>query len=165
MSILRTGIFIVAAKRTPFGAFGGKLANQSCTDLAEHASRVCLAESRLPPSAIDSVIFGNVCQSSKDTAYLSRHVGLRLGLPETTSAMSVNRMCGSGLQSVASAAMEIAVGQSHAVLAGGAENMSLAPFTLHGPRYGVRRASDMLPRVVSQQIQILSSVSDGHILL
>ncbi|VDL90764.1 unnamed protein product [Schistocephalus solidus] len=120
------------------------MANQSCTDLAEHASRACLAESRLPPSAIDSVIFGNVCQSSKDTAYLARHVCLRIGIPETTPAMSVNRMCGSGLQSVVSAAMEIAVGQSHVVLAGGAENMSLAPFTLHGPRYGVRRASDML---------------------
>src|SRR4051794_18911744 len=92
-------VFIVAAKRTPFGAFGGKLRDFTATELGAFAAKAALGT--LPSTTpIDSVIFGNVCQTSNDAAYLARHVGLRAGLPIDVPALTVNRLCGSGFQSV-----------------------------------------------------------------
>ncbi|KAI9246331.1 Thiolase, N-terminal domain-containing protein [Helicostylum pulchrum] len=135
-------VFIVSAKRTPFGAFGGKFKNLTAAELGGLASRAAIAE--LPKDVpIDSVIYGNVLQTDISGAYVSRHVGHRAGLPVTVPALTVNRLCGSGLQSVVNAAQEILLGESEIVLAGGTENMSLAPFTLSGSsRWGLKLGQD-----------------------
>ncbi|KAG9071827.1 3-ketoacyl-CoA thiolase, mitochondrial [Linnemannia hyalina] len=131
-------VFIVAAKRTPFGAFGGKLKDYSAAELGAFASKAALADvgKQVP---IDSVIVGNVAQTDAAGAYLARHVGLRAGLDVTIPALTVNRLCGSGFQSIINAAHEIAVGDANIVLTGGAESMSLAPYALRGVRFGSTR--------------------------
>jgi acetyl-CoA acyltransferase 2 len=134
--------YIVAAKRTPFGAFGGKLKDFSATTLGVLATNAAL--NQLPKGIpVDSVIFGNVIQSSTDAAYLARHVALYSGLPQSTSAMTINRLCGSGFQSVVSAVHEIKAGDADIVIAGGAENMSQAPFAARNVRWGVKYGADI----------------------
>uniref|UniRef100_A0A8C7V842 Acetyl-CoA acyltransferase 2 n=1 Tax=Oncorhynchus mykiss TaxID=8022 RepID=A0A8C7V842_ONCMY len=97
---LHPGVFIVSAKRTPFGTYGGVLKDHSATDLAEHASKAALAAGGVAPELVNSVIFGNVMQSSADAPYIARHVGLRCGVPIPVPALTVNRLCGSGFQSI-----------------------------------------------------------------
>ena len=94
MSLLRSAIFIVGAKRTPFGSYGGKLKMISATDLAVHASMGAIAESKLPASRIDECFVGNVIQSSLDATYMSRHVALKAGALMSTPALTINRLCG-----------------------------------------------------------------------
>uniref|UniRef100_A0A914BUD8 Mitochondrial 3-ketoacyl-coa thiolase n=1 Tax=Acrobeloides nanus TaxID=290746 RepID=A0A914BUD8_9BILA len=132
----RSGIFIVAAKRTAFGTFGGTLKNHSATDLAEISARAALQSASLNPENVNHVIFGNVIQSSKDAAYLSRHVALRIGLPVHTPAVTINRLCGSGFEAIINGAQQILVGDSNVVIAGGTESMSQAPFAVRGIRFG-----------------------------
>uniref|UniRef100_A0A8C6XYT5 Acetyl-CoA acyltransferase 2 n=1 Tax=Naja naja TaxID=35670 RepID=A0A8C6XYT5_NAJNA len=119
-------IFIVSAKRTPFGAYGGLLKDFTATDLAEIAARSALSAGKISPEIIDSVIVGNVMQSSRDAAYLARHVGLRVGVPIPTPALTINRLCGSGFQSIVNGCQEISLNDSEVVLCGGTENMSQA---------------------------------------
>ncbi|EDL09514.1 acetyl-Coenzyme A acyltransferase 2 (mitochondrial 3-oxoacyl-Coenzyme A thiolase), isoform CRA_d [Mus musculus] len=127
MALLR-GVFIVAAKRTPFGAYGGLLKDFSATDLTEFAARAALSAGKVPPETIDSVIVGNVMQSSSDAAYLARHVGLRVGVPTETGALTLNRLCGSGFQSIVSGCQEICSKDAEVVLCGGTESMSQSPY-------------------------------------
>jgi acetyl-CoA acyltransferase 2 len=131
-------IVFVAAKRTPFGAFGGSFKDLSATDLAVHASKAALEAAGIAPSEIDHAVFGNVLQTSADAAYLARHVALRSGVPEAVPAVTVNRLCGSGFEAVADGANRIALGQAKCVLAGGAESMSQAPYVLRKARFGYR---------------------------
>lgn len=107
------------AKRTPIGTFLGKLKNFSATDLAVVSSKAAIAEAKIDPKVIDSSIFGNVAQTSTDAAYLARHVALKAGMRVDSTALTLNRLCGSGFQSVISAAHEIQSGEAHVVLAGG----------------------------------------------
>ncbi|KAH7704181.1 3-ketoacyl-CoA thiolase, partial [Aphelenchoides avenae] len=100
MSHLRQGLFIVSAKRTAFGTFGGKLKDRSATDLAEVASRAAIKAASISPDNIDHVVFGNVIQTARDAAYIARHVGLRVGIPESVPAVTINRLCGSGFQAI-----------------------------------------------------------------
>mmetsp|Transcript_594 Transcript_594/g.1777 ORF Transcript_594/g.1777 Transcript_594/m.1777 type:complete len:398 (+) Transcript_594:261-1454(+) len=135
MSKLTKDVFIVAAKRTAFGAFGGTLKNWSAVELGAVAARGALAQ--LPSTEIvDSVIMGNVAQSTTDCAYLGRHVGLKAGLKAEVPGLTVNRLCGSGFQSIVTGCQEIAVGDAEVVLTGGAESMSMAPYQVHGIRWG-----------------------------
>ncbi|KAF9897398.1 3-ketoacyl-CoA thiolase, mitochondrial, partial [Lobosporangium transversale] len=131
-------IFIVAAKRTPFGAFGGKLKDYTAAELGAFASKAALADvgKEVP---VDSVIFGNVCHSDAAGPYLARHVGLRTGLDISIPALTVNRLCGSGFQSIINGAHEILVGDSKIVLTGCSESMSLAPYALRNIRFGGTR--------------------------
>src|SRR6185436_20682113 len=129
-------IWIVAAKRTPFGALGGALKAISAIDLGVHASRAAIAQSGLGPADFDHVILGNVQQTSPDALYGARHVGLKSGLPIETPALTLNRLCGSGFQAVVSAAEQILLGDARAVLAVGSENMTQAPHVIHGLRDG-----------------------------
>lgn len=129
-------VFVVGAKRTAFGAFGGKLKNFSANDLGVVASKAALAHAGLDPKHIDHVIFGNVVASSKDAIYLSRHIGLKSGVPEDVGALTVNRLCGSGFQSVISGAQLIKLGENDLILAGGTENMSQVPFAVRNIRFG-----------------------------
>jgi len=129
-------IVFVAAKRTPFGAFGGSFKDVSATDLAVHASKAAVAQAGAKPSDIDHVVFGNVIQTSADAAYLARHVGLKCGLPIETPAVTVNRLCGSGFEAIHNGVRRIQTGEATTVLVGGAENMSQSPFVLRKVRFG-----------------------------
>lgn len=131
-------IVFVAAKRTPFGAFGGSLKDTSATDLAVHAAKAALEAGRVSPNDIDHSIFGNVLQTSADAAYLARHVALKAGVPEIVPAVTVNRLCGSGFEAIVDGANRLALGQAKCVLAGGAESMSQAPYVLRKARFGYR---------------------------
>ncbi|KAG8793190.1 hypothetical protein FRC12_003561 [Ceratobasidium sp. 428] len=138
ISAVRSQAYIVASKRTAFGAFGGKFKDLKASELGGLASKAALAT--LPKGThVDSVIFGSVQQTDNSGAYLARHVGHLSGIPVTVPALTVNRLCGSGFQSVVNAVQEIQVGESHIVLTGGTENMSMAPYTLHGVRFGNTR--------------------------
>ncbi len=129
-------IVILAGARTPFGNLGGALADLSATDLAVAAADAAIARSGVSRESIDEVVFGNVIQTSADAIYLARHVGLRAGLPVGVPALTVNRLCGSGLQAILSAAQSLALGNANYALAGGAENMSQAPHVVRGARKG-----------------------------
>src|SRR5512134_1652919 len=129
-------IVILAAKRTPFGTYGGSLKDQTATDLGVHAAKAALQQAGAPVEDYGHVVFGNVAQTSADAIYLSRHVGLRAGLPQHVPALTVNRLCGSGFEAVIQAAMFVLTGQAEVVLAGGTESMSQAPLVLRGTRWG-----------------------------
>lgn len=135
----RKAIFIVGARRTPFGAFGGKLKGFSATELAAHASKAALIQAKLDPKHVEAVFAGNVVQSSLDAPYLSRHMGLKAGVPQKVPALTINRLCGSGFETVINGAEVIELEQARIALAAGAENMSAAPFVVDGNavRWGV----------------------------
>ena len=128
---------ILDGARTAFGTYGGALRDTSATDLAVVAAKGALARSKVEPARIDHVIFGNVLQTSGDAVYFARHVGLRSDVPKEVPALTVNRLCGSGLQAILLGAQEIQLGQAEFVLAGGGENMSLAPHQIRGARWGL----------------------------
>jgi acetyl-CoA acetyltransferase family protein len=130
-------IVILEGARTAFGRFGGALRGVSATDLGIAAARGGLARSKVPPEAVDHVVFGNVVQSSADAVYLARHVGLGAGVRIDCPALTVNRLCGSGLEAATSGARLIQAGEAEVVLAGGTENMSQAPFVVRGAREGL----------------------------
>ncbi len=128
-------IVIVAAKRTPFGSFGGGLKDVGATQLAVTAGRAALEHGGVQPADIDHVVVGNVVQSGSDAAYVPRHIGLHLGIPENVPALGVNRLCGSGFQAWVNAAQMILTGEATTVLAGGVEQMSQIPYVLRGARF------------------------------
>jgi len=132
-------IFVVGAKRTPFGAFGGSLKKMSATDLATIATKAALAAGKIDPSIVDGVYVGNVIQSSPDAAYLARHVGLKSQVPQKVPALTINRLCGSGFETLIQGATAIQVGDANITVCGGTENMSAAPLQLDGndARWGV----------------------------
>jgi acetyl-CoA acetyltransferase family protein len=131
-------VVFLSGVRTGFGAFGGSLRNLSATELGTVASQAAIQRSGLAPGDIGHVVFGNVAQTSSDAAYLARHIGLRSGLLVETPAVTVNRLCGSGFEAIVQGAQLIMLGEADAVLAGGAEAMSLAPHIVRGARWGLR---------------------------
>ncbi|KAL7531812.1 hypothetical protein ACHAXR_004252 [Thalassiosira sp. AJA248-18] len=143
-----SNIFIVAAKRTPFGAFGGSLKKLSSTELGTIATKSALAAGNIDPSAIDAVYFGNVIQSSSDAAYLARHIGLKCGVPIASPALTINRLCGSGFETVIQGAKSIKLNEAKIVVCGGSENMSMAPLQVDGndARWGVALGSGLKMR-------------------
>ena len=100
MSVAKKAIFIVGAKRTPFGSFGGSLKHLSANDLAVHSSKAALAQANISPEKIDETFMGNVISSSLDAAYMSRHVALKSGVPIKSPSLGINRLCGSGFETV-----------------------------------------------------------------
>jgi len=140
---LSRGVFVVAAKRTPFGTFGGSLKGHSPTDLQVIASNAAIQSAGISPDKINSVCIGNVlAPSAADAPYLARHVALRCGLPIPTPALIVNRLCGSGFQSIVNGCQEILAGDSQVVLTGGTDNMSAAPYAVRDVRFGTKLGSD-----------------------
>ena len=131
-------VVFLSGVRTGFGSFGGSLKDLSATDLGAIAGAEALARAGVPAADVDHVVFGNVLQTSADAPYLARHVGLRIGLPIETPAVTVNRLCGSGFEAVAQGAQQILLGESEVVLAGGTESMSQAPHVVRGARWGLR---------------------------
>jgi len=138
-------IYIVSAKRTPFGTFGGKLKGFTATDLAVHASKAAIAAAKVDAKLIDTAVFGNVAQTSTDAAYLARHVALRAGARNDSIALTLNRLCGSGFQAIISGAFEIQNDEAKIALVGGAESMSQAPLSVYGQdvRFGHRLGADL----------------------
>ena len=130
-------IVVLGGARTAFGTYGGALRDVSATDLGIVAAKGALERSKISPDRIDQVIFGNVLQTSGDAVYFARHIGLKAGLPIEAPALTINRLCGSGLQAILLAAQEIQLGQADFVLAGGAEAMSMAPHLIRGARWGL----------------------------
>jgi acetyl-CoA acetyltransferase family protein len=125
-------IAIVSGARTPFGRYCGKLKDYSAQELGAVAAKAAIERSGVNPQDFDHVVFGNAQQTSGDAIYGARHVGLRAGLPIETPALTVNRLCGSGMQAIVSAAQMIQTDEAKIVLAGGMEAMSQAPFTIRG---------------------------------
>ena len=133
-----TDIFIIAGARTPMGEYNGKLKDISAIELGAIASRAAMTRAGVAPEAIDHVVFGNVLQTSSDAVYGARHVGLRAGLPIEVPALTVNRLCGSGIQAAVNGAQLILLSEADIVLTGGMENMSQAPHVIRGLRNGLR---------------------------
>ncbi|MGI8497760.1 MAG: acetyl-CoA C-acetyltransferase [Gemmatimonadaceae bacterium] len=129
-------IVFLSGVRTPFGTFGGTLKDFSAVDLTVHAATAALERSGVEPAEVQHSVFGNVLQSTADTIYFARHVGLRSGLPKEVPGLTVNRLCGSGFQAVVSGAMEILLGEAEVCLVGGGESMSQAPHVARGLRWG-----------------------------
>jgi acetyl-CoA acetyltransferase family protein len=129
-------VVFLSAVRTPFGTFGGKLKAISPVDLAVHASKAAIDRAGLGATDIDQTIFGNVLYTTNDSIYFARHVSLKSGCRQETSALTLNRLCGSGFQAVVSGAQEIILGDAQVCLVGGAESMSLAPHVVRGIRWG-----------------------------
>ncbi len=152
-------IVIVAAKRTAFGTLLGSLKGVSATDLAVHAAKAALAQSGVKAEEIGHVVVGNVIQSSADAIYCARHVGLKSGLPITTPAVTVNRLCGSGFEAVVHAVHLLQLGEAEAVLAGGTENMTQSPHVLRGAREGY--AFGKAPQVEDSLFSALTDTYSG----
>ncbi|HEX9802483.1 MAG TPA: beta-ketoacyl synthase N-terminal-like domain-containing protein, partial [Gammaproteobacteria bacterium] len=132
-----TEVLIIDALRTPFGSFGGALAEVSAPQLAAQVLARLLTKHGLPASAVDEVILGQVLQGGCAQAP-ARQAMRFAGIPDSAHAMTINKVCGSGLKSMMLAAQSIRLGDSDVVLAGGMESMSLAPYALPSARFGQR---------------------------
>ncbi len=133
-----TDVVIVAGARTPMARYTGSFSEVSAIDLAAHASKEAIRRSGVDSADFDHAIFGNVMQTSADALYGARHVGLKAGLKMETPAVTVNRLCGSGIEAISQAAHRLLLGEATMVLAGGMENMTQAPFVIRGARTGLR---------------------------
>jgi len=129
-------IVILAGARTPMGRYGGALRDLSAIELGALAARAAIERSRVEPAEFDHVIIGNALQTSGDAIYGARHVGLKAGLPKEVPAVTVNRLCGSGMEAIIQAAHRLMLGEARMVLAGGMESMSQAPHVIRGARWG-----------------------------
>ena len=133
-----TDVVIVAGARTPMARYTGIFSEVSAIDLGAHASKAAVQRSGADPGEVDQVVFGNVIQTSADAIYGARHVGLKAGLKTETPAVTVNRLCGSGIEAIVQGAQRLLLGEASIVLAGGMENMTQAPFVIRGARNGLK---------------------------
>src|SRR5882762_9203852 len=129
-------VFILGGKRTPMGAYVGALKDISAIDLGALAARATIDATRVSPEDIDHTIIGNALQTSGDAIYGARHVALKAGIPFDRPALTVNRLCGSGIQAIVSGAQMIQLGEARTALVGGMESMSQAPHVIRGARSG-----------------------------
>ena len=137
-------VYVVGGARTPMADYIGAFKDISALDLGAIAARGAMAKTGVKPEWIDHAVFGNVMQTSKDAIYGARHVALRAGLPIEVPALTVNRLCGSGIQAIVSGGQLIQLGEADVVLAGGMENMTQAPHVIRGLRSGLRLGQGQL---------------------
>lgn len=130
-------VVIVAGARTAMSRYGGSLRNTSALELGAVAARGAIERSGVEPGEFGHVIFGNALQTSGDAIYGARHVGLKAGLAVEVPAVTVNRLCGSGMEAIVQAAHRLMLGEAQVVLAGGMESMSQAPHVIRGARWGL----------------------------
>ncbi len=150
-------IVFVSGKRTPFGSFGGGLKDVSATQLSVAAGRATFEQVGLKPTQIDHLVIGNVVQSGADAAYVPRHIGLHLGIPESIPAYGVNRLCGSGFQAWINAAQMLLTDEAKMVLAGGVEQMSQIPYVMRGARFEGYRMGN-----VQVEDYMISALTDAY---
>ncbi|MDA8346018.1 MAG: acetyl-CoA C-acetyltransferase [Thermaerobacter sp.] len=129
-------VFLIDGARTPFGTFGGGLKDVSAMQLGVIAAKAAIERSHVKPEEIDACFFGNVIQGGRGAAYIARHIALRSGMRQEAPALTVNRLCGSGLEAIVQAYRSIRLGEVQVVLSGGTESMSQAPYHLQGARFG-----------------------------
>ncbi len=139
LSVQNREVVILSAVRTAFGTQGGALKDFSAQDIAVPTAVEAMKRAGVSPEDIDQAIYGNVLQTSNDAIYGARHVALKAGVPHSVPALTLNRLCGSGFQAIITAAEQILTGQASVVLAGGMENMSMAPHVIHGMRDGAAK--------------------------
>jgi acetyl-CoA acetyltransferase family protein len=133
-----TDAVILQGARTPMARYMGAFDSVSALELGALAGKEAIRRAGTDPDEFDHVVFGNVMQTSADALYGARHVGLKAGLPIETPAVTVNRLCGSGMESITQAAQRILLGEAKLVLAGGMENMSQCPHVIRGARTGFK---------------------------
>lgn len=133
-----TDVVVVAGARTPMARYTGAFSEVSAIELGAHAGKAAIQRAGVDASEFDHVIFGNVMQTSPDAIYGARHVGLKAGLKIETPAVTVNRLCGSGIEAIVQGAQRLLLGESSMVLAGGMENMTQCPFVIRGARTGLK---------------------------
>ena len=131
-------IFILGGARTPMADYTGKLKDFSAIELGAIAARAAMTRTGVTPEQVEHVVFGNVLQTSADAVYGARHVSLKAGLPIEVPALTVNRLCGSGIQAAINGGQLIQLGEADVVLTGGMESMSQAPHVIRGLRSGLR---------------------------
>jgi Acetyl-CoA acetyltransferase len=131
-----TDVFVVSAVRTAIGTFGGSLREVPPSDLGVATAREAVARAGIEPAVIGHAVYGQVLPSEPADAYLGRVVAVKAGVPVETPAFTVNRLCGSGLQAIVSAAQSLLLGDCEVALAGGAESMSRVPFHVPSQRWG-----------------------------
>jgi acetyl-CoA acyltransferase 2 len=143
-------IFIIGGARTPMTEYTGALRDVSALELGAIAARGAFERTGVQPEWIDAVVFGNVLQTSADAHYGARHIALKAGVPIAVPALTVNRLCGSGIQAAINGAQEIRLGDAALVLTGGTENMSQAPHVIRGLRNGLRLGQGKLEDSLSE---------------
>ena len=131
-------VVFLSGVRTAFGTFGGSLKSKSATELGVVAARGAIDRAGLDPADVDHTVMGNASQTSGDAIFLARHVGLGAGVPIDKPALTLNRLCGSGFESIVEGARQIMLGESKIVLAGGTESLSQSPFVARKMRWGMR---------------------------
>jgi acetyl-CoA C-acetyltransferase len=150
-------IAIVNGARTPMGRYCGKLRDFTAEELAAVASVEATNRAGIVPVAVDHCVMGNAQQTSSDAIYGARHVALKAGVPIDVPALTVNRLCGSGLQAIISAAQSVLLGDADIAIGGGAENMSRAPYSMPAARFGQRmgdaRLVDMMVGALNDPFQ------------
>ena len=129
-------VWILDGARTARCRYVGQFSRVSAIDLGAIAAKGAMERAGVEPSMIDHVVIGNAQQTSPDAIYGARHVGLKAGVDDETPALTVNRLCGSGIQSIVTAAQLLQLGEAEIVLAGGMENMTQAPHVIYGARTG-----------------------------
>lgn len=146
-------IYVVAAKRTAIGSFGGSLKDHQPITLGAEVVRAALAEANIPADAVEHTVFGQVIATSPRDAYLGRAVSVEAGVPHETPALTVNRLCGSGLQAIITAANTLALGDAEIAVGGGAEVMSRAPFSATNVRFGQKMGDATLVDVLNGALE------------
>lgn len=136
-------VYIVDGARTAFTEFGGSFATVDASELGKFTAIEAMKRANVSSEQIDHVIYGNVIHTSENAAYLARHIGLKTGVPNDVPALTLNRLCGSGAQSVVTAAQTILLEEASIVLAGGAENMSMSPFANFTQRFQPQKMGDV----------------------
>jgi acetyl-CoA acetyltransferase family protein len=149
-------VLILGGARTPMGEYGGALRDLTANELGAIAAKEALNRTGVPAEAIDHTVIGNAMQTSADAIYCARHVALRAGIPIEKPALTVNRLCGSGIQSIISGAQMIQLDEAETVLAGGTESMSQAPHVIRGARWGFKLGEGKL------EDSLMASLMDSY---
>ncbi|MCW8926270.1 MAG: beta-ketothiolase BktB [Xanthomonadales bacterium] len=153
-------VVIVSGMRTAIGTYGGSLKDVPAVELAGKCVAAAIERAAIEPERVEHSFFGNVVHSEARDAYMSRCAAILGGVPETSPALTVNRLCGSGLQAIVSASQCILLGELDCAVAGGAESMSRAPYTLPGMRWGQRLGDGVAQDSVTAALQ--DPFGNGH---
>ncbi len=152
-------VYLIDGARTAFGDFGGSFKDVSAIELAVESAKKAMERANVAPEEIDQVVLGNVIQSSTDAIYMGRHAGLKSGVPKHVPGLTVNRLCGSGLQAIVNAAQSIMLGESDLALAGGAENMSQVPHVVRGAGGAFRWGNQRWRIICGRRFTILMAIA------